>query len=173
VSVCIIGGGNQSNRRKPATCSMSLNFFFTYYWIEYTFPWAGYVVTTLVVMSTNCIGSCKSNYHMITTTTAHVQLGPNRLFIFLYSIILYIYLWKNLCFYYYRKIFEVLHSKLPEGENFSFPSFLGNCLCDLDLSHNNLNQVHLSVSNLALLHCLDISQYVYIYSQTCLCSHLY
>jgi hypothetical protein len=104
-------------------------------------------------MSTNCIGSCKSNYHMIMTTTAHVQLGPNRLFIFLYSIILYIYLWKNLCFYYYR-------------ENFSFPSFLGNCLCDLDLSHNNLNQVDLSVSNLALLHCLDISQYVYIYSQS-------
>jgi hypothetical protein len=28
--------------------------------------------TTLVVIGTHCIGSCKSNYHTITTTTAHV-----------------------------------------------------------------------------------------------------
>jgi hypothetical protein len=29
--------------------------------------WAGFEVTTLVVISTDCIGSCKSNYHAITT----------------------------------------------------------------------------------------------------------
>ena len=35
--------------------------------------WVGFKLTTLVVISTNCIiGSCKSNYHMITTTTAPV-----------------------------------------------------------------------------------------------------
>jgi len=32
-------------------------------------PWAGFELTTLVVIGTDCIGSCKSNYHTITTTT--------------------------------------------------------------------------------------------------------
>ena len=32
--------------------------------------WAGLELTTLVVNGTHCIGSCKSNYHTITTTTA-------------------------------------------------------------------------------------------------------
>ena len=31
--------------------------------------WVGFELTTLVVIGTDCIGSCKSNYHMITTTT--------------------------------------------------------------------------------------------------------
>ena len=34
-----------------------------------TSPWAGVEPTTSVVISTDCIGSCKSNYHMITTVT--------------------------------------------------------------------------------------------------------
>jgi hypothetical protein len=32
--------------------------------------WAGFKLTTLVVMGTDSIGSCKSNYHTITATTA-------------------------------------------------------------------------------------------------------
>ena len=32
--------------------------------------WVGYELTTLVVIGTDCIGSYKSNYHMITTMTA-------------------------------------------------------------------------------------------------------
>ena len=32
---------------------------------------AGFELTTLVVLGTDCIGSCKSNYHTTTTTTAH------------------------------------------------------------------------------------------------------
>ena len=32
--------------------------------------WAGFELTTLVVMGTDCIGSCKSIYHTITTTMA-------------------------------------------------------------------------------------------------------
>jgi hypothetical protein len=32
--------------------------------------WAEFELTTLVVIGTDCIGSCKSNYHTITTTTA-------------------------------------------------------------------------------------------------------
>jgi hypothetical protein len=45
-----------------------------YYWnqnpnpTENTSPWAGFKLTMLVVMGTDCIGSCKSNYHTITTT---------------------------------------------------------------------------------------------------------
>jgi hypothetical protein len=32
--------------------------------------YAGFELTTLVVICTDCTGSCKSNYHTITTTTA-------------------------------------------------------------------------------------------------------
>jgi hypothetical protein len=35
--------------------------------------WAGFELTTLALIGTECIGSCKSNCHMIMTTTA-----PNR-----------------------------------------------------------------------------------------------
>ena len=33
-------------------------------------PLAGFELTTLVIICTDCTGSCKSNYHTITTTTA-------------------------------------------------------------------------------------------------------
>jgi hypothetical protein len=36
----------------------------------YTSPWAGFELTPLVVIGTDRIGNCKSNYHAITTTTA-------------------------------------------------------------------------------------------------------
>ena len=42
---------------------------------EYTSPWTGFKLTTLVVIGTDCTGSCKSNYHTITTTTAPHFLG--------------------------------------------------------------------------------------------------
>jgi hypothetical protein len=32
--------------------------------------WTGFELTTFVVIGTDCTGSCKSNYHTITTTTA-------------------------------------------------------------------------------------------------------
>jgi len=32
--------------------------------------WVGFKLTALVVIGTDCIGSYKSNYHIITTTTA-------------------------------------------------------------------------------------------------------
>jgi hypothetical protein len=32
--------------------------------------WTGFKLTTLVVIDSDCIGSCKSNYHTITTTMA-------------------------------------------------------------------------------------------------------
>jgi hypothetical protein len=36
--------------------------------------WAWFELTTLVVTGTDCIGSYKSNYHMIKTTTGHSNL---------------------------------------------------------------------------------------------------
>ena len=39
------------------------------YWVH--LAWAGFKLTLLVVIGPDCIGSCKSNYHMITTTTTH------------------------------------------------------------------------------------------------------
>ena len=43
----------------------------------YTSQWAGLEVTMLVVIYTDCISSCKSNYHRITTTTV-----PNKICFF-------------------------------------------------------------------------------------------
>jgi hypothetical protein len=37
--------------------------------------WAGFKLTTLVVIGTDCIGSCKSNYHTIATTAALKNVG--------------------------------------------------------------------------------------------------
>jgi hypothetical protein len=51
----LIVGGNRRTRRKPLTCRNSLG---------------GVEPTTSVVIGTDCIGSCKSNYHTITPTAA-------------------------------------------------------------------------------------------------------
>ena len=40
-----------------------------YHIILYTSPWSRFELTTSVVIGTDCIGSCKSNYPTITTTT--------------------------------------------------------------------------------------------------------
>jgi len=62
--------------RKPSTCRMSLTNFIT---MVYTSPWLRLELSTSVVIGTDCMGSCKSNYHtpqiflkqmsMITRTT--------------------------------------------------------------------------------------------------------
>jgi hypothetical protein len=49
-----------------------------YHIILYTSPRSRFQLTTSVVISTDCIGSCKSNYHTITATTApFLELGIN------------------------------------------------------------------------------------------------
>ena len=55
-----------------------------YHIMLYTSPWVGVESTTTVVIGTDCIGSCKSNYRKITTTTAppNYEYYPN-LFAFL------------------------------------------------------------------------------------------
>ena len=63
--VSFIGGGNRNIWRKPATGRKSLTNFITQHCIEYTSLWAGFKLTTLVMIGTDCICSCKSNYHAI------------------------------------------------------------------------------------------------------------
>ena len=41
--------------------------------------WTGFELRTLVVIGTDCIGSYKSNYHTVTTTSAPITLGTNHL----------------------------------------------------------------------------------------------
>ena len=65
LSVNFIGGGN---RRKSQTCCNSLTNLIKKYFIEYTSPWVGFELTTLVVIGTDCIGSYKFNYHTTTMT---------------------------------------------------------------------------------------------------------
>ena len=37
----------------------------------------GFKLTTLVVIGTDCLGSCKSNYHTIMTTTSLLGFGKH------------------------------------------------------------------------------------------------
>ena len=41
-----------------------------YHIMLYTSPWSRVELTTSVMIATDCMGSCKSNYHTITATTA-------------------------------------------------------------------------------------------------------
>jgi len=45
-----------------------------YHIIQYTSPLADFKLTTLMAIGTGCTGSCKSNYHTITTMTAPPSL---------------------------------------------------------------------------------------------------
>jgi hypothetical protein len=49
--------------RKSTTFRKSLTNFITYCRIEYTSPWTGFELTTLVVIGTDCTSSCKSKYN--------------------------------------------------------------------------------------------------------------
>jgi hypothetical protein len=67
VAVSFIGGGNRSTRRKSPTFRKLLTNFIAQCYIEYTSPWTRFDLTALVVIRTDCAGSCKSNYYTITT----------------------------------------------------------------------------------------------------------
>ena len=81
VQVSFIGGGNQSTQRKAQTCHKSLTNFITKCCIEYTSPWAGFELTKLVVIGTDCTGSCKSNYQTIMTSTAPTDINYRNSYI--------------------------------------------------------------------------------------------
>jgi hypothetical protein len=64
---------NAVSGKKPTTCSRSLTNFITLCCFEYFSPWTGFELTTLVLIDSDCTGSCKFNYHTITATKAPKQ----------------------------------------------------------------------------------------------------
>ena len=65
IAVSFIGGGK--------TTDLSQVTDQLYHIILYTSPWSIFELTTSVVIGTDCIGSCKSNYHSIITRTAPLK----------------------------------------------------------------------------------------------------
>ena len=76
MAVSFIGRGNRSTWGKPLACRKSLTKIITQCCIEYTLPeWD--LNSTLVAICIDCIGSSKSNYHMIMTT-----MTPNTAYMY-------------------------------------------------------------------------------------------
>jgi hypothetical protein len=61
VAVSFIGAGNRSTRRKPLTCRKSLTNMITMLYRVHL-EMNGFELITLVVIGTDCAGSCISNY---------------------------------------------------------------------------------------------------------------
>jgi hypothetical protein len=63
-----------------------------YRWVLYRvhLAWAGFELTLLVVIGTDCIGSCKSNYQTITTTTAPYRIMTKTLHVYTFLTLLFI-----------------------------------------------------------------------------------
>ena len=59
-----------------------------YHIMLYTSPWSRFELKTSVVILTDCIGSCKSNYHTITATMAP-NIMKKHLSILLYTAIMF------------------------------------------------------------------------------------
>ena len=67
----IIHLNNERGVKESNTLSIDKNIFYFYHILLYRVHpvCVGFELTTLVVIGTDCIGSCKPNYHTITTTT--------------------------------------------------------------------------------------------------------
>ena len=57
----------EENREKTTDLSQVTDKL--YHTLLYTSPWSRFELTTSVAIGTDCIGSCKSNYHTITATS--------------------------------------------------------------------------------------------------------
>jgi hypothetical protein len=68
VAVSFIGGGNRSVRTKQPTCRKSDKFYYIMLHGVHPAMSGEFELTTLVVICTDCIGSCKSNCDTIMTT---------------------------------------------------------------------------------------------------------
>ena len=75
VAVSFIGGGNASIWRKTIDLSQTDKFNH----IMCTSPRTRFELSNLVLIGTDCTGSCNSNHHTITTTTAPWQIRTNKM----------------------------------------------------------------------------------------------
>jgi hypothetical protein len=64
--VSFIGGGNRRIRRTPTDLLEVSDKL--YHIMLYNLPWSRFELTTSIVIGTDCIGSCESNYHTTTAT---------------------------------------------------------------------------------------------------------
>ena len=69
MAVSFIGGVNRRIRKKTTDLTQVTDKL--YHIMLYTSPWSRFELITSVVIGTEYIDSCKSNYHRITATTAH------------------------------------------------------------------------------------------------------
>ena len=67
--VSFIGGENQNTRRKPTDLSKVTDKLYLIILYRVQLAMSENRTHNLVMIGTDCIGSCKSNYHTITTTT--------------------------------------------------------------------------------------------------------
>jgi hypothetical protein len=106
-----------------------------YHIMLYTSPWVGVESTTTVVIGTDCIGSCKSNYRKITTTTAppNYEYYPN-LFAFLLCLLV-CYLITVVHVLYISINWNIAESGVKHHQTNHPTSFWGYSICCLTLRH--------------------------------------
>ena len=91
----------------------------------YTSPWSRFELTTSVVIDTDCIGSCKSNYHTIMATTAPTITVKTFFFNIYYSLTARIpFYWLmscslTACIPFYRLVSCSLTARIPLLRAFS------------------------------------------------------
>jgi hypothetical protein len=111
----IFGGEKPIAYRKSVICLKSN--FISYSCMEYTSPFVGIKLTTLVVIGTSCRYRCKPTYSIVTAMTAHffIWLNKYRLqcklkkYWYLY---IFIYNWKKICSNtFYLSIFSLKPTK--------------------------------------------------------------
>ena len=95
--LCVEETGWPGENHRPVTVTDKL-----YYIMLYTSPWSRFELTTSVVVGTDSIGNCKSNYNAITSTTT-----PHLLFeIFKIKLSFYVRV-VQISFSIWNKIFDV------------------------------------------------------------------
>jgi len=73
MAVSFIGGGNWSTQRKQPICRKLLTNFITYCCIEYTSPWRGFELTTLIVFMCY-LGGHNNSHKNISLTYKNAKL---------------------------------------------------------------------------------------------------
>ena len=82
--------------------------------------WAGFELTTLVVIGTDYTGSCKSNYHMITTTSVNISNtinGTHRKFLMIQINMITLRHWNCLHINQFQDVEQIIYIKVLLGYN--------------------------------------------------------